>query len=104
MNNKSVFKTGIRFMNTYLIGYDLNKTGQDYETLINKIKGLTNTWWHCLDSTFIIKTDLTAVQIRDYLVSFIDSNDELLVARLSGEAAWNNGFSDKCSDWLKNNL
>ena len=25
-------------MKSYLIGYDLNKTGQDYETLIEQIK------------------------------------------------------------------
>jgi hypothetical protein len=37
------------------------------------------------------------------LQQYIDSNDELLVAKLSGEAAWT-GFSDKCSNWLKENL
>ena len=89
-------------MKSYLIGYDLNKTGQDYETLIEQIKKL-GTWWHCLDSTWIIKSDLTATQIRDNLQSYIDSNDELLVAKLSGEAAWI-GFGDECSNWLKNNL
>lgn len=89
-------------MKSYLIGYDLNKTGQDYETLIEQIKKL-GTWWHYLDSMWIIKSDLTAVQIRDNLKSYIDSNDELLVAKLSGEAAWT-GFNDECSNWLKNNL
>jgi hypothetical protein len=57
-------------MKSYLIGYDLNKTGQDYTTLINKIKTL-GTWWHCLDSTWIIKSNSTAVQIRDTLKSLI---------------------------------
>ncbi len=89
-------------MTSYLIGYDLNKTGQDYKDLIDKIKTL-GTWWHCLDSTWIIKSNLTAVQIRDILRSHIDSNDELLVAKLSGEAAWT-GFDDQCSKWLKDNL
>ena len=50
-------------MKSYLIGYDLNKTGQDYKTLIEQIKEL-GSWWHHLDSTWIIKSDLTAVQIR----------------------------------------
>lgn len=89
-------------MKSYLIGYDLNKTGQDYETLIEQIKKL-GTWWHHLDSTWIVKSDLTAVQIRDNLKPYIDDNDELLVARLSGEAAWT-GFSERGSKWLKNNL
>ena len=53
-------------MKSYLIGYDLNKQGQDYETLIEHIKKL-GTWWHCLDSTWIIKTDKSASDIRDAL-------------------------------------
>ncbi|MCY4780355.1 SinR family protein [Sphingobacterium sp. UT-1RO-CII-1] len=87
---------------SYLIGYDLNKTGQDYTTLIEEIKRL-GTWWHCLDSTFIVKSSSPATLIRDHLKKFIDSNDELLVVCLSGEGAWA-GFSNECSDWLKNNL
>jgi hypothetical protein len=89
-------------MRTYLIGYDLNKQGQDYKTLIDEIKKL-GTWWHCLDSTWIIKSDSTAEAIRDYLKQYIDSNDELLVVCLSGEAAWT-GFDEACSKWLKENL
>ncbi len=89
-------------MKTYLIGYDLNKQGQNYEVLIEKIKTI-GSWWHCLDSTWIVKSDYSAVQIRDFLKQFIDANDELLVVLLSGEAAWT-GFSDECSQWLKNNL
>ena len=89
-------------MNSYLIGYDLNRPGGNYAELIDAIK-LIGTWWHCLDSTWIVKTDLTAVQIRDALSPHIDSSDELLVVKLSGEAAWI-GFDDKCSSWLKANL
>ena len=87
---------------TYLIGYDLNKSGQDYSTLIEKIKELGD-WWHCLDSTFIIKSTSTSISIRDHLKNFIDVNDELLVVGLNGEAAWH-GFNSECSNWLKNNL
>lgn len=89
-------------MNTYLIGYDLNKSGQDYDSLIEQIKTL-GSWWHCLDSTWIVKSNLSATDIRDKLSAYIDSNDELLVAKLSGEAAWT-GFSKECADWLKENL
>jgi hypothetical protein len=89
-------------MNTYLIGYDLDKPGQVYKDLIDKIKSF-GTWWHCLDSTWLIKSSLSAKAIRDTLNTIIDNNDKLLVARLSGEAAWT-GFIADCSDWLKNNL
>lgn len=90
-------------MKTYLIGYDLNKKGQDYEKLKEKIKELANGYWHHLDSTWLIKTDSSAKSLRDILENYIDSNDELLVAKLSGESAWT-GFNKSGSDWLRNNL
>lgn len=91
-------------MATILIGYDLNKRGQDYTSLIEKIKSLTEGWWHCLDSTWFIKSSLTPVQIRDVLRSYVDSNDELLVMDVSGDAAAWSGFDDACSKWLVDNL
>jgi hypothetical protein len=86
-----------------MIGYDLNKSDKDYEHLINKIKETFGTWWHHLDSTWIVKSNLTAVQIRDMLQPFIDNNDELLVASLDGVSAWT-GFDETGSQWLKNNI
>ncbi len=89
-------------MKTYMIGYDLDRPGQDYPELIEAIKNY-GWWWHHLDSTWIIRTDSSAAQIRDYLQQFIDPNDELLVARLSGEAAWR-GIPERGSKWLRDNL
>lgn len=89
-------------MATYLIGYDLNAPGQDYKELIEAIKTL-GAWWHHLDSTWIVKHDGPATNIRDTLQPHIDANDELLVVKLTGEAAWV-GFNTKGSTWLKNNL
>lgn len=90
-------------MAAYLIGYDLNRPGQDYTDLIEAIKGLSGTWWHHLDSTWIVKHDGPATAIRDALTPLIDANDELVVVKLSGEGAWR-GFAPKGSAWLKTNL
>jgi len=90
-------------MKTYLIGYDLNSTGQNYSNLIEKIKETFDTWWHHLDSTWIVRSDLSAVEIRDTLTPYIDYNDELLVVELNGIGAWV-GFNERGSDWLKDNL
>jgi hypothetical protein len=92
-------------MRTYLIGYDLNRPrgANDYPELFKAIKDTANGWWHCLDSTWIINTNLSAAQIRDALKAHVDSGDELLVVRLTGEGAWV-GFDKQCSDWLMNNL
>jgi hypothetical protein len=86
---------------TMLIGYDLNKPGQDYDDLISAIKGLGTAWWHYLDSTWLVICDRTATSVRNELQKHIDSGDELLVIDVSGRArAWA-GFSDRASKWLK---
>lgn len=89
-------------MATYLIGYDLNKQ-KDYPKLIDAIKALSGTWWHHLDSTWILVTNKSAADIRDILRKHIDGDDELLVVKLSGEGAWA-GFNEQGSKWLKDNL
>jgi len=89
-------------MKTYLVGYDLNRPEQNYTDLIEAIKAV-GVWWHCLDSTWIVKSNQTAVEIRDELKQHIDRNDELLVVSLQGESAWI-GFNDQCSGWLNDNI
>jgi hypothetical protein len=90
-------------MANYIVGYDLNRPGQNYPELFEAIKKLGTNWWHCLDSTWIVVTTKNATQIRDQLSPHIDRTDELLVAGLSNEAAWV-GFDAECSNWLKSNL
>jgi hypothetical protein len=88
-------------MSTVLIGYDLNKPAQDYPDLIDSIKNLGSAWWHHLDSTWLVKTEKSATQVREVLVKIIDTNDELLVIDVSGDArAWA-GFNSSGSTWLK---
>lgn len=91
-------------MSNLLVGYDLNSPGKDYRPLIEKLKSSYSNWWHCLDSTWIIVTNKTPVQVRDELAGLMDSNDELLVIDTNGgSAAWR-GFDSNCSTWLKSNL
>ena len=38
-------------MSSFLVGYELNKSGKDYEDVIDKIKEPSGgIWWHHLDS------------------------------------------------------
>ena len=53
-------------MATYLIGYDLHPTkGETYGELTQAIKDLSDTWWHHLDSTWAVVTNLDVFEIRD---------------------------------------
>lgn len=90
-------------MQNYLIGYDLNKSGQNYDLLIENIKKLSpDNWWHCLNSTWIIKSSLNSLEIAKILCSFIDENDELIVTLVTKDTSWY--FKGKCSEWLQENL
>lgn len=90
-------------MANYLIGYDLDKPDQNYKELFKAIEAIGGSYWHCLDSTWIVKSNLTAIQLCNSLSKHIGSSDKLLVAALSKDAAWI-GFDKECSDWLKTNL
>jgi hypothetical protein len=98
-------------MPTYIIGYDINKEGAAYSAANRKVTEAIHTlfqpaghdWWHYLDSTYVVKTPLTAIQIRDGLSHAFDANDELLVVRSAGVGAWQ-GFVPKASKWLLDNL
>lgn len=90
-------------MNTILLSYDLNKPVQDYQGVWDKLKSY-GTYWHHLDSLWIIRTSESAVQVRDALTPYLDSNDELLVVNITDDpAAWR-GFSETGGKWLKDNL
>jgi len=71
---------------THVISYDLHQPGQDYKKLHEAIEELGQTN-HYLASTWLVRTniDMSATNVRDHLTPHIDSNDKLLVARISGE-------------------
>ncbi len=72
----------------YLITYDLNKAGQDYNSLYEAIKSL-GSWAHYLDSTWFVDTSSSASEIRDKLTAIMDKNDYLFVSRITKDyAGW----------------
>lgn len=90
----------VKIMSCYLISYDL-RNARDYESLYDAIRSY-GTYAHVLESTWAIKTDKSAVEVRDHLTGFIDSDDGIFVVKSAQEAAWRKAI---CKDeWLKNNL
>lgn len=90
-------------MNTLLVGYDLNKPTQNYAGLIEALKS-HSTWWHHLDSTWLVKTAKTPSQLRDELMELIDANDELLVMNVTGDLWASAGLQQRANDWLQENV
>lgn len=86
-------------MNKYIITYDLkNAPIRNYATLIFAIKSL-GPWWHHLESTWIISTNLNAGQIWNQLYTHINGNDRLLIVKIdpSDKGGW---LTQDAWNWL----
>jgi len=80
-----------------LITYDRNGAGQDYSQLHKEIKQASR-WWHHLESTWIVCTDLTPTQWSDRLRRHLDSNDHLLVIEIAEN--YDGWLPEKAWKWL----
>lgn len=89
-------------MTVYLISYDLNRPGQNYPALFDAIKACGN-WWHCLTSTWMVSSGMSALEIANKVWAAMDANDKLLVNPVAPGSAWA-GFSGDCESWIKSNL
>lgn len=75
-------------MAVFKVSYDLRKPGRDYQPLYNALARLGAT--RILLSEWIVALDrVSAEQVRDALLRFIDSNDRLLVVAISDWATFN---------------
>lgn len=54
-------------MSSIIIEYDLRQPGRDYEALYNAIESY-EAWAHVTESTWLIKTEDSCVQVRDALI------------------------------------
>lgn len=89
-------------MAVQMISYDLKNPGRNYNNLYEAIKGI-GSWWHCVESVWLVQTNLNSAQIRDLLRPLLDTNDLLVV--LAVDENWASiGLSDECNAWLHNNV
>ena len=85
----------------FIVSYDLCQPGRDYNALYNALKNFDN-WGKLTESTWAIVSRNTTVEIRDFLMQFIDSNDRLIVVQSGKHAAWNQLLAN--NQWIKDNL
>lgn len=67
----------------FLITYDLNSPGRDYNPLYDKIKSLGANF-HPLESTWFLESSNTAHFISESLRAVMDENDSLFVVEITG--------------------
>lgn len=81
----------------HMITYNLNRPGQDYVRLTHAIKRYNH--FHIGGSNWLIKSNLTAIQIRDSLSCSVDQSDELFVCDFHNWASCN--LPTEIVSWLK---
>lgn len=85
-------------MGVYMVTYDLNKVGKNYDGLIEAIKAY-GSYCKPQKSAWFIDTKDTAAQIRDNLSKQIDKDDDLFIGELRKH--WAGSKNMKCVEWLK---
>lgn len=88
-----------------MIGYDLNrKDGEDYKELHEAIKKL-GSWWHCLESTWLVTTDEPVADVRDKLVKHLSGADKLVVIKVKTATSWaSHNLKSECNTWLRKHV
>ena len=87
-------------MTLYIISYDLTQPDRDYSGLYGAIEGF-NTWWHYLESTWIVKTTDSPDEIFEKLKPYVDENDNLLIVGVGKKhQGW---LPKKAWDWINRN-
>ena len=82
-------------MTSYEVCYDLRQPGRNYEPLWARLRA-----WNAvrvLESCWIVPEASSASALRDDLIRYVDANDGLFVAGMTGETAWTNlkGLADQ---------
>lgn len=62
----------------YVVSYDLRKPGQDYEGLFDVLQA-SPSWWHYLESTWLIATSENANELYNRLRIYLDQGDSILI-------------------------
>ena len=88
-------------MSSFLVTFAL-KGESDYPGLRGALKRLPH--WHCLGSTWLVKSEKTASELFAELVEHLQPDDQLLVFRVGPEACWSKTFPRECQEWLEKNL
>jgi len=89
-------------LDNYIISYDLNKQGKNYDGLISAIKQLSY-WAKIQKSVWYVKSKLTTDQIYEFLRKQMDGNDSLIVVNASSNNAVWYGVGKSASDYMKEN-
>lgn len=83
----------------YLVSYDLKVPGRDYAKLYEVLKSSTS-WWHYLESTWLLYTEENMPVWSDRIRSTLDENDRFIILDVTGKSR-NGWLPRKAWDWIR---
>jgi hypothetical protein len=86
----------------YIIIFELVSENQPNDEFVASIRS-TKVWAKISGTTYLIKTNESATELRDRLKRFLNKNDKLFVSYVAPPAAWL-GYSEEVTKWIKENL
>lgn len=89
-------------MAIYLVSYDLIGPNRDYERVTKHMRTY-GTRAKPLESVWLVKSDLSAGDVRDEVMAHVDANDKVLVVELA--AGWGTKrIAKDVTDWMHEQL
>lgn len=88
-------------MNTLIVTFDLAFPALNNQRLVQKIHA-QRLWARLGANAYLIKTNLTVVQLRDELIKVLKPNDKLFVGNCPIPSAWY-GQPEDVSKWILQN-
>lgn len=85
-----------------LISYDLKSPDKDYASLYEAIKNSAKSWWHYLESVWIVRTDLDPNSYYERVKPYFDEDDSFFIVDIT-EQKRQGWLPSKAWDWLKSN-
>lgn len=90
-------------MAVYRVNYDLNRPGQNYDTLIEFLQSHPK-WAKPLKSSFFVQSSSSALGFLRAIRAHLDPKDAVVVVDV-GDQDWASvGLSSKLNQWLRTNL
>lgn len=86
-------------MGTFVVSYDLSKPNRNYDELHKFLRSQQN-WAKVLESVWIVKTNLSALEFVNAALSHMDADDHIFATPYTGVAAWHNLDPDVVT-WLR---
>lgn len=88
----------------YLITYDINSILKNHKPLHEAIKRCSIKWWHHMNNTWLIRSDLNSDQIFDSICGNFNQNDRVLIIQIHRNSQHQGWLNKNAWEWIEREL